>query len=351
MTLLEDDGVVAAFATGLVETVVRRAPDGRWVWHRRAGALAGAPLGRPPGSLARLLVAASDAATRFELPARPGHRYLAGGYRSLAQLLVEDQEAAARCVGAGALHHLGAGLGRLHRTTVPAADLAALPAGVTAVRPCPPRVPSWLDGDPQPGVPAAGPGAAQRLRRLLDDRLGHRRVDRLRSWALESAVHRPVVVHGAPSLGVVVPPGAGSGGPLTLFAGETVRLGLPADDVGWVLGELAELHWAAGHLHPGRPLGQPVFPAAAEQLLRGWAAGAGPDVGGLDAGRVARTATLRTLTHVHDFAAYVGWPPEMEQYVDRLAELVDEEGGQVLRLAGVSGGAAGAAEPLVADRP
>lgn len=140
------------------------------------------------------------------------------------------------------------------------------------------------------------------------------------------ARHRPLasrtLLHGAPSLGWLVPtPWCGGA---VLLTGEEVTVGEPAGDLGWLLGELAELRGAAARGLGGAARHRPGdFTEPARALLEGYL-GPGPHPA-LPEG-TARHATLRLATHMHDYAAYVGWHDDLTAYADLLAEFLDAHG-------------------------
>ncbi|MFD7450930.1 hypothetical protein [Kitasatospora sp. NPDC059827] len=95
-------------------------------------------------------------------------------------------------------------------------------------------------------------------------------------------------------------------------------------DLGWLLGELLELHWLAASA------GKVPRHAHAE-IAHTLTAAHGPVP---EVSTVAHAAVLRILTHMHDHAAYVAWNEEFSDYFGLIAELVDHDGLQVLELAG-----------------
>lgn len=285
---------VDEFGTRFVQTRVGDLGEGRFVWERRAGESRGHPLSGPSDA-ARAAVAAADApGVRLVLPMAAGDmlRYALPGAFSAARLLRSADPAVADLVRA-ALAGTGAALRRLHAAAVP----ADVPRGPPAIS----RLSGWLaapDGDLAP--------PARR-------RLGRGRWARAQDWCDgQPGPGGDVLLHGAPSLGLLVPsPQRAVAG---LITGEDLARGRAELDLGWLLGELVELEHAArrglGSAVPGDYAG---FTAA---LLNGY--GAEP------AGAATRrVAALRVLTHAHDYAAYVGWHDDLLAYLDIVAELLD----------------------------
>ncbi|MFD0266127.1 hypothetical protein ACFVGY_05945 [Streptomyces sp. NPDC127106] len=296
------------FGTRQMRTRIEPASPGwfRWTRTRLAGRL-GPPVpgGFPaPGAAAHVLVGTRSGQTTS---------YLCRGDLSLAHLVwppgrsaVPPQAAAAalRAVGhalAGIAHH--APLREDGPTGPPSALL---------------RLNSWLaTGD--------GAGEAVRLYDLCRSLLGRRRLHDLRQWTdeLTGPAAGSVLLHGEPSLGLVVLPREGAAAPV-LLTGESLARGPAEFDPGWILGELAEMadiarrHDAAGGTVE-------LFGAMAAALL----AARGP----LDTARLGRVATLRRLAHLVDFASYVRWTPGMEPSLEQLVHLVDEAGNPALDFA------------------
>jgi hypothetical protein len=168
---------------------------------------------------------------------------------------------------------------------------------------------------------------AERLHELCRSRLGLRRLTVMREWcgALTEGggSERHTVLHGEPTLGLVVP--ASDGSKSVLLTGETLSHGPPEFDVGWLLGELAEMaDIARRHLPADARV--PPFPSMAAALLEERA----DQDAVLGRALLGRVATLRRLAHAVDFAAYVGWNAGVEAYVETLTDLVDSDGQQTL---------------------
>lgn len=311
----EPEPPLFTYGTALVRTSVLGVGGGRFVWERRPGE-SGAPLARPTPDLARLVTRAGrERGVRPSLPMAPCPsddrlpvlRYELPGAFSAARLLrMPDPQVPGLVTEAlrGTGHLLAAlhALGPATPTTPPSGP----PGGVR-------RLTRWLSR-------GEGPGAAGRLHRAFVRRLGEvrrRRAVEAGDWGGWSG--RGVLLHGAPGLGVLVPapyPGRGA-----LLTGEELALGTPEFDLGWLLGELAELRAAARLGLGGAPAHD--YAPLARALLDGY--------GPAHPAPLARAALLRILTHVHDYAAYVGWHDDLASYLDLLADLVDDDGMSVLK--------------------
>ncbi|MGJ5826276.1 hypothetical protein [Streptomyces ossamyceticus] len=313
------DGPAAEFGTGLQLTRVRPTVDGRHEWWHGAGSRRAAP---PTAPLAAH-VPPHTAGARLVTPvvSGAGLAYLADGPYSAAAWL-RDPRPAARRLAAHALASAGTALRHLHTTPAPT---GAPPPALTRLR-------GFADGTD------GGDGDRAAVRRLRGHALrvwGAARLSTLRSWCAEVAAPAPtvvsmsgdgdgdgnegggrgghglVLVHGFASLGALVPPL--SRGPVALLTGEDLGAARPELDLGWLLGDLAELAWAVpvwGE-EPGVDL-----PAV---LLDAYGPGADREL-------AARAAVLRIATHMRDFAAYCGWSDELADYTAFVADLIDEEG-------------------------
>ncbi|MFR0358363.1 hypothetical protein [Streptomyces sediminimaris] len=304
--------LVDFFATGYQRTAVHRLPDGTFRWVRGAGADRPVPLAGPGPRARRLLAAPRSAGIRLALPEEiPGAlRYTVHGAESAARLLWSELPPARRDRLTGALHGTGRLLRALHDTPG-RGERPAEVAGRTGP-PGPARLAAWMDT-------GAGPRAAARLHGLLRARFGPRRWAVLRSWCAGLAEPAPgdVLLHGAAGTGsvIVAEERSGPAADSALLTGEDLAPGPPAFDVGWLLGEFLELRMTAARkgATPRPPLTE--LPAA---LLDGY--------GGADPVTAGRAAVLRIATHAHDFAAYMGWHPELGLYADALPAYVDGEG-------------------------
>ncbi|WP_217250821.1 hypothetical protein [Streptomyces sp. AC602_WCS936] len=162
--------------------------------------------------------------------------------------------------------------------------------------------------------PATAPHepAVARLREHAVRTWGAARVGRLRSWCAElTEPGGAVLVHGFASLGALIPPLRR--GPVALLTGEDLGAARPELDLGWLLGDLAELDWALPV--PAHPDG-PELPRV---LLDAYGPGADRELTG-------RAAVVRVAAHMRDFAAYCGWSDELADYTAFIADLIDEEG-------------------------
>ncbi|MET9846093.1 hypothetical protein [Streptomyces ossamyceticus] len=321
------DGPAAEFGTGLQLTRVRPTADGRHEWWHGAGSRRASP---PTAPLAAH-VPRHTAGARLVTPvvSDAGLAYLADGPYSAAAWL-RDPRPAARRLAAHALASAGTALRHLHTTPAPT---GAPPPALTRLR-------GFADGTD------GGDGDLAAVRCLREQALrvwGAARLSTLRSWCAEVATpasaptvapasgdgdddgdgdgdggergdrdgHGLVLVHGFASLGALVPPL--SRGPVALLTGEDLGAARPELDLGWLLGDLAELAWAVpvwGE-EPGVDL-----PAV---LLDAYGPGADREL-------AARAAVLRIATHMRDFAAYCGWSDELADYTAFVADLIDEEG-------------------------
>ncbi len=295
---------VAEFGTGLLRTRVGDLGAGRFAWERRAGPDRGAAL-RAPADAVRAALDAVDAGGVRLVAGQPWGDalvYPLPGALTAARLLYDPAPAVHALVGE-ALRGAGRALRELH--------LGPVPGGVPAGSPGVGRVTGRLDGRP-------GPLATARLTAAAHDRLGPVRVARVRAWADEAGDGNGpgvVLVHGAPSLGGLVPsPRPGVAG---LISGEDVARAPAASDVGWLAGELVELGEAAA-----RGLGTaPAVDVAA--LVGALLDGYGTD---FDRAAAGRAAVVRILCHAGDFAAYVGWHDDLLAYLDIVAEQLDAGG-------------------------
>lgn len=120
-------------------------------------------------------------------------------------------------------------------------------------------------------------------------------------------------MHGAPSTASLVPARHHSGMG-HLLIGEDLAVGPAEFDVGWPVGELVELRERAARRGDA---------SAAERhgaLIDAFLSGYPRRVAGAAVGRVA---ALRFLTHLHDFAAYVGWHDTLPADLTTVADVID----------------------------
>ncbi|MFD7505243.1 hypothetical protein [Streptomyces sp. NPDC059850] len=302
------------YGTRQLRTRITSREDGRFLWSRERLVAGPVPDAAP---------AAPEVGPYVLLGTRSGHTvdYLAPADQSLAHTVwPPGQGPVAPEPATAAMRAAGRALRDL------AASRSAFP-GVSGAPPALSRLVHWLreGGD--------GEGSA-RLHALCASRLGASRLDVLREWCRELTEphRRPVLLHGEPSLGLIVPvpDGAGAGPGAVLLTGETLSLGPWEFDPGWLIGELAEMaDIGRRHVPAERRTELPPFDAMAAALLE--ARDDAPDLALL-----GRVATLRRLAHVVDFATYVGWNPGVGAYVEALADLVDGEGRPALVSTGLA---------------
>ena len=262
------------FGTDLVRTVVRPAAGG-WTVERVAGPA------RPEGLRAPVpLPPLRAGGMRIGWPEAGRHRWTVPAHRSLAfAMLAGDPPVEAELADVGRL------LRAVHALDPPPG--LRPPAGVLRWR-------DWLAG-------TRGPGAADRLHALAGTRCGPRRLGLLTDWA-DAQLSAPArLAHGAPGLASLYPG--------VLLAGDELAAGPPVGDLAWLVGELDELA-ARG------------VPACAG-LRRALVAGYGP----VDPAELDRYAAVRVLGHTVDFAAYVGWHPQLTGQLDLVGQLVDRAAG------------------------
>lgn len=297
MTTTEPGRLLVERRTAFVHLSVRVDGDG-FHWDRAAGPARPGPLTCADPELLDLLPDTTASGAAFVLPTvrHPGLSFRTRGPGSL--LAAVAAPGGQRTV-TEALAATGRALRAVHAVPVPAAITAAPPPG-------PARLARWLAG-------AAAPSTAARLRGELTARLGAQRVWTLQQWTGAALTRGPALVHGGPSLGQIVPPHDGTG-TVAVLTGEDVTAGHPGTDLGWLLGELVEL---------GRDRTRGWVAPAARALVGGYSQGpvggpVGPPRG------TARCCALRMATHLHDYAAYVGWSDDLVDRLDTVAELVDD---------------------------
>ncbi|MEV8328421.1 hypothetical protein [Kitasatospora sp. NPDC056731] len=288
---------VAEYATGLQATRVLRAADGTFWWWQRPGPRHPGPLTapavpvppRPPDDPGAALLA---------LPRQLGDGllYRTPGPASAAAWL-RDFRPAARLLVAGALASAARGLRALHQAGPPAPERAGPPPGLLRLR-------AWAVSDDE-------------LRRRARRFWGRRRTGLLLGWATEAAEgadpRRPV--HGWASLGSLVPPL--HSGRTALLTGPDLGTGRPELDLGWIVGDLAELAWRL----PSFDRAPAPYDSAA--LRRVFLDSYGP---GPDPVLTGRCAVLRIAVHLQDFARFQGWDDELLDYLSFTADLIDHEG-------------------------
>lgn len=288
---------VAEFGTGLLRTRITGHADG-YRWLRQPGAQA--PLTRLPDPAAlRTLDDLAHGVLRTDQPqalAR-GYAHTAPGHRSAAMALLQISD-----LPIGLLCRAVADLGGLLRTLHERPVAESLPPTAPGLL----RLRRWFDDGNHTGTRPA------RLHALLGESWGSRRSILVCSWLDE--VSTPMCpVHGAPGLAALVLPEQGD--QVVLFAGADLATGTPALDLGWLVGELAEL---AAFTTAGLA---PLCGRLAELAMEGYGTAA---PGFHEA--VSRAAVLRMVLHLHDYVAYVGWHPRVLEYGQSLAEFIDTDG-------------------------
>ncbi|MFJ9839093.1 hypothetical protein ACIRYZ_01255 [Kitasatospora sp. NPDC101155] len=298
--------VVQEFGTGFLRTTVQRTERG-YLWIRRAGPRRGSALVGPSDEIRTAITALATGEVALALPraaAAGALGYEVAGRIPLVQMALAADAEADHLALVPVLRGLGEALRRLHSEVDP---VLAAPGP-----PGPARLATWMDR-------GSGSGAARELHAFMRRRLGAARWQRVRTWCEELAggAASDVFLHGAPSSGTTV---LGEGGRRpALLTGEDHARGPRGFDVGWLMGELAELRIFRSHAVNGTPesVAGDRLPAA---LLQGY----GTLPGGGEV--VGRAAVLRMFTHAHDFASYVRWDAELEHYGDALTSLIDEGG-------------------------
>ncbi|MFF7189349.1 hypothetical protein ACFZAR_29750 [Streptomyces sp. NPDC008222] len=306
--------LIDSFATGYQRTAIYRLANGSFLWARSPGADRPVPLTGPGPQARRRLASLRSAGVRVALPEpAPGAlHYTAHGADSAAKLLWTDLTPARRDRLTTALHDTG----RLLRTLHGIPNTGAPPGEVTGRTgpPGPARLAAWMDT-------GTGPRAAQHLHGVLRTRFGPRRWAAVRSWCAALAEPAPggVLLHGAPSTGSIVVGDDSAPRPAptdsVLLTGEDLAPGPAAFDLGWLLGEFLELRMTAA----SQGLTRPLLTELPKVLLDGYGTVGDPLATG-------RAAVLRIVTHAHDFAAYMGWHPELGVYADALPAYVDSDG-------------------------
>jgi hypothetical protein len=311
--LAEEEELVDAYGTLLTRTAVFRRPSGAgYRWVRSGGPARTCGPRAPSEEVLSRLRALPEPELRFALPKRRGQElhFLAHGPESLANVLMTRPATTAYPLARKLLRELAVSLVRLH--SIPARGLMRdRHPGILRLSQwlsrCSGR--SWADGPEH--------DRADRLLPVARQRLGRARLERLEEWCLlflaDSA--DSVLLHGKPGTGLMVPPARN--GPPVLLLGEDMAAGPPCLDIGWVLGELAELRGVIRARHGTAEA------ARWSTLGRAFAEGCGRPLPA-EAGRVA---TLGMLTHARDFCAYVRWDEDWVSVVlDVVAEETDRNG-------------------------
>lgn len=310
---LEGQSSVTEFGTGFLTTRVVTLTDGSIRWQRAPGRDNHFPH-RPvrPGFEHRAQ-AASDQHVKFVVPYAADGAELtweAPGQESIAGMLLTGDDPP------GQLHevfgHLGRQLRALH--TQQASDD---PPGDYPQPPGHLRFTNWLES-------GRGSRAAAGWHVRLRTQLGADRWKKLCEYAHHMLHPRPAdattVVHGWFALGSIVvadAPGARPGA--AVLSGPEAALSRPETDLACLVGELLEFSKVAERESRDRP----VLEALRDRFLGAY----GP---GWDRETVAIGAVVRIATHSHDFAAYVGWNPDLHNYIPMLADLLDSDGAAAL---------------------
>ncbi|MFJ2818451.1 phosphotransferase family protein [Streptomyces sp. NPDC087294] len=321
--------VVREYGTRYLRITVRHHGDAGFTWLRAPGPAHPRPQSLPPptvgAALRRVDAAVGPTGAQLALGEResaaPGVVYRVPGAVSVARLLTSGNAAAFQ-LSVNALADVGRTLRRLHQEPWEPPQRRPHP-GVRRLR-------AWLSGEEN------APGAT-RVHQVARARLGPSLWTRLTDWteAAHQLPSRPALLHGAPSIGWLVPDLVTDGGRPALLTGEEVTGGDPALDLGWLLGELYELRCAAARGLGAAGHGPPVDHHAAAHALLGAYTGTRTDRSG-DAGTAvppgtARAATLRLAVHIRDFATFVGWHDDLRPYCDLLAETLAADGTPTLR--------------------
>ncbi|WP_214409109.1 aminoglycoside phosphotransferase family protein [Sphaerisporangium fuscum] len=317
--------VVEDFGTGFLRTTIVRCDEGGYRWIRRPGPGHGGPLREPdPAVLAAVRpVAAGPVSLTFGEPVDGGGMaYRTTQARSLAGMFLRHGrnpgEPDLERIAADTLVETAAALARLHAVPLPRAGMPS-PEG-------PRRLLSWLRG----GDGDAGPA---QFRRHAAEILGRDRMALAGAWCEPSREGRRVLLHGAPSAGILLPLIAHRDG--GLLTGEDLGAGPPESDAGWLIGELVEFRELARSRQARQGSRGGVGTAGFDALIRCVLDGYG---GVLDAHAVGRQAAVRFLTHAHDFATYVGWHEMLLETLRLVAGVIDaaDDGRLLPSPAGVS---------------
>ncbi|MFC7866283.1 hypothetical protein ACFU5B_20965 [Streptomyces murinus] len=308
----EDEELVDAYGTLLTRTAVFRRPGAGYRWVRAAGpARTDGPRAPSADVLARIR-ALPGPELRFVLPEQHGRElhFLADGAESLANVLMTRPPKTAYPMACGLLRALAHSLDRLH--SLPATGLVRdRHSGIL-------RLSQWLSrGTGRSWADNQDDGEADPLFPAARKRLGTARLERLEEWCLLFLADcaDPVLLHGKPGTGLVVPPTGD--GTAVLLLGEDMASGPPCLDIGWALGELAELR---GVIHARYGADEA---ARWSTLGRAFVEGFGRSL----PAEVGMVATLGILTHARDFCAYVRWDEDwVSVLLDVVAVEVDRSG-------------------------
>lgn len=296
-----------SFGTGWLRTRIDPAPGGGYMWRHQPGPSRPGRIPVPDEAFTRACEQASVRAPAIlTCPVRDGAAGARWARLPGATTLAELISSHGRIAPSGAGQYLadvGATLTELHR----------IPCQVAPERipPGPGRLARWLDTN------GAGPGAALTLYQSAERTLGPERLGRLRSWCRIAAQAAPGgTVHGHFSLGeVVIPEPAADEARLAVLTGEDAARGPAEADLGWMIGELYEYRCLAA----AQGMNTPHLKPMREALRAGYGLAVHDD-------RVAQYAVLRLAVHTHDYAAFVGWSPELYLYLSFLQRAIDDPG-------------------------
>ncbi|GAA5068889.1 phosphopantothenoylcysteine decarboxylase/phosphopantothenate--cysteine ligase [Thermocatellispora tengchongensis] len=292
----EDDGAEPSttYGTGLLHTSIHSMATGGYRWRRAPGPFAPAPFSPLTGETRDALAAIGEVGTcRLAIGTAAGDAriYDVRGGESAARRLMRpgDHDRLEK-----PLHDLGRLLRAVHDQEPPA-DLVGRPARGLV------RLGDWLAGR------ATSPRAAY-AQGQFRQRLGEERWQRVRSWYDAVRTDTGVTLaHGAAGFGALAIDGESGAGDLLI--GEDVCAAPWYLDVGWLIGELAELQWQVGGDQHG-------WQALINALFEGYDRDLGPEWN--------RYAALRILLHVHDIAAYfAGYQYDFDHYRKFLQYLID----------------------------
>lgn len=295
--------LIDQFATGYQRTEVYQSPQHAFRWVRTPGTDRCTPPATPGSDAAGALAPLRAGSVRLSMPRAIGGtlHYTAPGAASVAKLLLGAVTAGDRRWLAPILHETGRLLRMLHTDTRSSLAPRTGPPG-------PARLAAWMDS-------GTGPRAAGLLHSEMHRGLGTERWMIVRAWcrSLTATPAQECLLHGAVSTGSLIP-GTGPG-EAVLLAGEEIARGPAEFDVGWLLGEFLEFRLIAAHEGHAMPL-LTELPAV---FLSGYKTPPARSA-------IGRAAVLRVMTHAHDFAAYVGWHPQLALFIAALPGYIDTEG-------------------------
>ena len=300
MTEQTDAGLVDEYGTRFTRTSVRQGPgQPGYRWVRFAGPERTDQMRAPSAEVAASIRRLPAPGLGLALPVQEADRlvYQAKGPESLANLLMREKWTVSYPIARSLLSGLGGRLRELHAISS-AGLLEEKHPGIL-------RLSAWLGS-------GKGGGESGRLFAMAGRRLGPDRLDRLGGWCsfFLSDTPEAVLLHGKPGTGLVVPSASGAGG--VLLIGEDMAAGRASLDIGWVLGELAELRGVIRAKDSDRAaqrwstLGQSFLDGYVDRI---------PEQAGM-------AATLAVLTHLRDYCEFVGWN---EWWIPLILDIVAEE--------------------------